>query len=240
IAFGALLCSSLSAANITVDNPSGYDGNVTLQSFYEVGGNYSATDFNNDSGSILIDFDSAGFTTGDSVTGVIFDSDNGPFNFRANFELNGGGYGRILVNSSTYYSSASQAVVWANGTGAAIILPEFITGSILSETAYSVGFTLTRLAESATVKFYSDTAGTMQLGDTISMTANSSDSGYSFVGYTGTEAIRRVEVISGGSQFGIDDFVVSTTSAIPEVSQSSLYLAGAALLMAFSRLRRRR
>tara|TARA_R100000027_G_scaffold67481_1_gene66457 strand:+ start:17611 stop:18360 length:750 start_codon:yes stop_codon:yes gene_type:complete len=243
IVLGIALSSSLYSANISVDNPNGYDGNVTSQSFHEEAGNYSVSDFNADSGSILINFDDSKYTMGDSITSVIFDSGNGPFNFRANLDLLGGGYGRIVQDGSQFVSSPSQSLVWANGTGASILFPEYISGSILSESVYSVGFTLARLEIPVSVRFYSDIAGNVQLGDTISMTANSATTGYSFVGYTGTEAIRRVEIDTSGSgnSFAIDDLVVSTTSSpIPELSHSSMYLACIALWIVPFRARRRR
>lgn len=227
------------AANITVDNPTGFAGNITSQTFSQELGNYSASDFNANADTILINFDDAKFTTGDNATSVLFTSAEVGFDFRTNFGLVSGGFGRAISEDGQFVSSSPKSLIWGNGNGATITFTE----SVSNELVYGVGFTVTRLQIPVDIKLYSDEAGTVQIGSTITMSANSGDSGYSFFGFAGDTVIRRVDVDTNGltNGFGIDDVIV-TTAAIPEPSQQSMLLGGIVfgLIMLVRRFRKSR
>lgn len=219
------LATTLSA-QITVDNPTGSGNNVTSQTFFQELGNYSAADFNGNADTILVNFDDAKFT-GQTVSSVLFDAGTSGFDYRINFGLFAGGFGRIITTDSQFVSSSPQAAVWGNGSGATIVFPEFTSGSTNNQDIYGVGFTVARLETSLDIRFYSDEAGNNQIGSTITLSANNGDSGYSFVGYAGTETIRRVDIDTGGltNSFSIDDVIVVTTP-IPEPAQQSVFFGG--------------
>lgn len=212
----------------TAANPTGYTGNVTLQTFEEELGNYTAAQFNSLAGTYLVNFDDTSeFTAATTVTSVLYDSPTSGFNYRANFGLLAGGFGRIIETGASFVSSPDQSSVWGNGGGATIEFPDIAWGaSNDNQDIYGVGFTIARLQAPMDVSFYSDLAGNTQVGSTISLSANSSGSGYSFVGYAGTDQIRRVELATATNTFGIDDVIVAV-SPIPEPSTLIMLLLGA-------------
>ncbi|WP_309397840.1 hypothetical protein [Cerasicoccus maritimus] len=235
------------AQNIDDPSPDVISGDVVLQSFVEENGNYTAAQFNSDSNTILTNFDSpdtvlggsgTGFTSGNTLAGVLYNSANSGVNFRMNFQKNGG-FGAILTNGSTFVSSPSLGLTFGNGSGMSIILPEFVFGSVESEEIYGIGFTLARLQTDATITLYSDTDGTNQIGSSVTFSENISGSGYSFFGYAGDTVIRRIDVDVDTNQFSIDDVIV-TTSAIPEPSAYAGMVGVLALLSTVYYRRRNR
>lgn len=223
------------AQTFSVNNPSDADGTVTIPAapgFFQTAGNYSASSFNTDSNRLLIDFDDQQYTDGVGNLGstIFFNDPEANYNFRANFSLildEGSGFGRSVNTEAQFVSSTPNAIVWGNKATAVITFPEFITGSLVSEPIYGVGFTLSRLQIPVDVRLYSDVDGNSQIGSTITLSANNGGSGYSFFGYSGNTVIRRVEVDPNGlaNSFGIDDLVVTTTQ-VPEPAEQSMMLGG--------------
>ncbi|WOO41918.1 DUF4838 domain-containing protein [Rubellicoccus peritrichatus] len=211
-------CGASYAAIINVDDPTPLSlaGNVTSQSFEQELGNYTASQFNADSGTLLTNFDASAFSVGDTLGSVLYTQALSGVDFRINCNLSGG-FGRIITNGSTFVSSSPNALVWGNGNGAVILFPEFVSGAVVSAPIYGVGFTITRLQTTAKVRLYSDIDGNNQISSTTVFDANNLGSGYSFYGYAGDTVIRRVEVEVASNHFGIDDLIVTQTS-IPKSS----------------------
>ncbi|WOO41917.1 hypothetical protein [Rubellicoccus peritrichatus] len=222
------------AINVDDPTPSVLGDDVTIQTFTQELGNYSATDFNNDANTMLTNFDASastggsGFVPSEVINGVLYTAGTSGVNFRVNFDLLTAGFGRLVSDDVNFVSSSPNSLVWGGvtGTGAAISFPEFVFGSVVSEEIYGVGFTVTRLQSTADVRVYSDIAGTNQIGSTVTLSANNPGDNYSFFGYAGDTVIRRVEVeVASGIQFGIDDFIVTTTQ-IPEPAEQAMFLGG--------------
>ncbi|MEM7013012.1 MAG: UvrD-helicase domain-containing protein, partial [Verrucomicrobiota bacterium] len=236
---GWFTLGSASAALITISDPSlateinpvsPASNAGTADTITNSVGNADVSSFNSFGNRYIFDFDvttDANYTIGDTITRL--ELTQGGSGVDLNIDLGVlGSFGRI-ISGDVGVTSGNAALAYggslAGGGGGSFIFSEAIDG---------VGFTTIRTSPDLTVKLYSDTTATTQIGTDFTLPTLFSSTSSNFFGYASPNAgIRRLDVFydpGGGAsqQFNIDDFAIVTS--IPEPSHGNgpqLVIAGA-------------